>query len=120
MNARQLSLQEAVAATEQVLKQMDAWLQEKLKEPQDHGAKTRTAKESVFHTRLILGVYWREQLVRAHAQAKEQARERAAARGFPPALRDIPSAELPLALVIQAGAPAAGGPAPGKSGQRPS
>ena len=79
--SRQLSLQEAVAATEQVLKQMEQWLQEKLKDPQDHAAKTRTAKESIFHSRLILGVYWLEQLLKAHAQAKEQARERAAARG---------------------------------------
>ena len=118
--SRHLSLQEAVAATEQILKQMEQWLQEKLGDPQDHAAKTRTAKGSVLHTRLILSIFWREQLLKAHAQAKEQARERAAARGFPPALRDIPSAELPLALVVQAAPRAADAPAPRKSAQRPS
>ena len=69
----QINALQALQITDTVLGQMLAWIETKVTEPQGHKEKALTAKRSLFHARMLLGVRHRE-LVNEAIKAQKQAR----------------------------------------------
>ena len=58
----QITAQQALQITDSVLAQMIDWVNKKIGEPNNHDEKTMTAKKSLFHARMLIGVKHREMI----------------------------------------------------------
>ena len=67
----QINALQALQITDTVLGQLLTWIDTKVTEPQGHKEKSLTAKRSLFHARMLLGVRHRELIMEAiNAQKK--------------------------------------------------